>query len=150
MHTASITEEHLDNPATPYRTAIGFLADPGDLSPPSSQGMPLASPSTTGANANGKRPLSTLDTNGEAAPIARNTATPLEPQKVKTHEQSGYTWVRQEDEPGWAWRNKRAVDEANRAYEGLLTKDIVVGNHYGDPFEMADRELALMKSQMRQ
>jgi len=118
----------LDKPVTPNHPHLGSI----DISPPNSQGMPTAS---IGANANGKRPLSTVDIGEAPMRVA------VEPPKIKTHEQSGYTWVRQEEEPGWAWKNKRAVDEANRAYEGLLMKDFGVGNRYGDPFEMADREL---------
>ncbi|KAK8196576.1 hypothetical protein M8818_006741 [Zalaria obscura] len=100
---------------------------------------------TSGANANGKRPLSTLDSNGD--PVAGSSRAHGESQQLKTHEASGYSWLRQEDEPGWGWRNKKAVDEAARAYDSLVYKDKRIGNRWGDPFEIADRELAVLRSQ---
>jgi len=111
-------------PATPDTRSSALASE---LSPPSSQGVPLASP-VYGANANGKRPLSTLDVNGDAPPSLRSAqvAAP-EPAEVQTHQSSGYTWTKQEDEPGWAWKSKRAVDEANRAQDSLIMKDLRIG-----------------------
>jgi len=80
------------------------------------------------ANANGKRPLSTIDSNGDThkmqAPRSGATEASSELPEVKTHAQSGYSWTSPEDEPGWAWNNKRAVEEANRAWESLIMKDL--------------------------
>ena len=154
-------------PATPD---AGLNAHASELSPPSSQGVPLASPTngSHGANANGKRPLSTLDVNGDAYPPSRSTVpTTSEPGVVHTHEASGYKWTKQEDEPGWAWKNKKALDEYHRAYDTLVMKDLKIGgelilarsqgclrlttaDRYGDPFAMADEELATMRSQTQQ
>ena len=152
-------------PTTPMTTSMA------DLSPPSSQGVPLPDTSagnlpTPGANANGKRPISLLDTNGEAPPPLRLGQSNNVPAQVKTHASSGYTWSKAEDEPGWAWKNRRAVEEANRAWEGLLMKDLAIGSEclrsdtcvggdandhgidrYGDPFEVAEREAILLRSQ---
>ncbi|KAK1075030.1 hypothetical protein LTR48_009283, partial [Friedmanniomyces endolithicus] len=64
----------------------------------------------------------------------------------KIHQQSGYTWEKLEDEPGYAWLNKKAQDERQRAWEGMVHKDCVVGNRYGDPFEMMEREQAMTNS----
>jgi len=117
-----------DKPLTPL--AQQFLPQgTADLSPPNSQGVPLPSASVRRANANGKRPLSTIDGNGDAPPAPRSAqvSSTTEPPQIKTHEPSGYSWVKPEDEPGWAWKNKRAVDEANRAYDGLLMKDQRIG-----------------------
>ncbi|TKX19976.1 hypothetical protein C1H76_7860 [Elsinoe australis] len=138
-------------PTTPVPPS-GFT-NPADLSPPSSQGVPgLPSPHPH-ANANGKRPLSTLDPNGASQPLTRanmSSATgTVEAQEVKTHQPSGYSWTRTEDEPGYAWKNKRAMEEAERAWGAILHKDRKIGNRFGDPFELADREAAQMASQGR-
>ena len=45
---------------------------------------------------------------------------------TKTHERSGYQWSRAEDEPGYAWTNKKAVDEYHRAADALVHKDSMV------------------------
>ena len=90
--------------------------------------MPTAASGAVLANSNGKRPHGTIDdstsslasTNGGGNTAGgvnggrRGEFTP------KTHEASGYTWDRAEDEPGWAWLNKRAHDEFGRAAEGLV------------------------------
>ncbi|GAB7338976.1 hypothetical protein MBLNU457_5645t1 [Dothideomycetes sp. NU457] len=139
--TASFT------PVTPDTRSNALTSE---LSPPSSQGVPIASP-LHGANANGKRPLSTLDVNGDAPPPLRSAqAAASGPAEVQTHQPSGYTWTKQEDEPGWSWKSKRALDEANRAQDSLVMKDLRVGDRYGDPFAMADQEQAMMKSQGQQ
>lgn len=44
----------------------------------------------------------------------------------KTHESSGYTYNRAEDEPGYGWLNKKAQDEFARAWEGLQHKDSMI------------------------
>jgi len=147
--------DSIDKPTTPVaQTGFSQLSE---LSPPNSQGGPIPQASINpsaprGANVNGKRPLSTVDNNGDRMPVLPGNRTgeslqkESEGPKVHTHALSGYTWSRQEDEPGWSWKNKRAVEEANRAWESLVLKDKRVGNQYGDPFEMADRELALRRS----
>jgi len=129
-HTEEMTSV---NPATPDTrshelNALNALAS--ELSPPSSQGVPLLSP-INGANANGKRPLSTLDVNGDAPPSVRSDWAPAtEPAVVHTHEVSGYKWTRQEDEPGWAWKNKKALDEYHRAYDTMIMKDFKIGGEF--------------------
>ncbi|KAJ9647841.1 hypothetical protein H2199_001617 [Coniosporium tulheliwenetii] len=45
----------------------------------------------------------------------------------------GYAWYRPEDEPGFAWKNKKAQEEWGRAWDQVLDKDIMVLNKYGDP-----------------
>ena len=44
----------------------------------------------------------------------------------KTHASTGYTYSKTEDEPGYAWLNKKAQDEYQRAWEGLQHKDCMV------------------------
>lgn len=45
---------------------------------------------------------------------------------AKTHDRSGYTWSREEDAPGYAWLNKKALDEYHRAWDSLVHKDSTV------------------------
>lgn len=54
-------------------------------------------------------------------------------QPVKTHQKSGYQWSRNEDEPGFAWINKKALDECARAYETLQHKDSYIGSEWHTP-----------------
>lgn len=160
-------------PSTPAAQTIpAYLSD---LSPPDSQGgvplaaaaatttstastsVPAVAPSASGANVNGKRPISSIDATGEslagasanalalgnaaaAATIASASASGASggpsssrladtPQgSVKMHGPSGYSWVRPEDEPGYAWRNKKTMDEYTRTWEAMVDKDRTVGS----------------------
>ena len=112
---------------TPLPTSVA------EISPPSSQGVPLsysptAAISVAGANANGKRPLSHSEANGEAPPALRSGQTKEMAGQVKTHAQSGYTWSKAEDEPGHSWNSRRAVEDANRAWDGVLMKEMRIGS----------------------
>lgn len=114
--------------------------------------MPAVASSASGANANGKRPISSIDATGEglasasanaldlgdaavaagpAAELAGSAgARPADTPRgsVKTHGPSGYTWVKLEDEPGYAWRNKKAQEEYNRTWDAMVDKDRTVGS----------------------
>lgn len=99
-----------------------------NLSPPDSQHR-----QSKMANANGKRPLNTISTEAEGdnelewVPAGPQAAKAKQEFPLKTHASSGYTWRRPEDEPGWSWANKKAVDEANRAWDVVVHKDAMVG-----------------------
>lgn len=101
---------------------------PTTLSPAESQttpNMPTAASGAHLANSNGKRPHGALLNGGEedeAVESMPNTARSNAP--VHTHASSGYRWSRPEDEPGYAWRNKKATDEMARALDGLVHKDL--------------------------
>ncbi|GAM86144.1 hypothetical protein ANO11243_041550 [Dothideomycetidae sp. 11243] len=136
----------LATPGTPNgrSTSAAF----GELSPPSSQGTapappPLGLSSPSAPNANGKRPLSNIDNNHESLPATTRLPTmaststaaatngqqdPAAEQTVHTHEASGYSWTQAEDEPGWAWRNKRALEEAERAWSNVLNRERRIGS----------------------
>lgn len=131
--------------------------------------MPTAASGTHLANSNGKRPHGAL-LNGaeetEAVETMPNTGRTNVP--TQTHAGSGYRWSRAEDEPGYAWTNKKALDEMGRAWDALAHKDIAVKGkryrlrgcgqqdskayrrdnigRYGDPLEVAEREPALLAS----
>jgi len=103
------------------------------LSPPESQSQTQTLTSTsTMSNSNGKRPLNTIsngtDTllSGETRSKTRSTPAQAQDFPPRTHAASGYTWSRHEDEPGYAWSNKKALDERQRAWEGLVHKELMV------------------------
>lgn len=49
---------------------------------------------------------------------------------TQTHSSSGYRWSRAEDEPGYAWSNKKALDEMARALDALAHKDAAVKGEF--------------------
>jgi hypothetical protein len=124
MHSSPDLDAHDDEmfpdealPATP-RNPASFALDPtAELSPPNSQG-PVNLPrgdglTTTGAsrvNANGKRPLS-LNAQASGANELHHDA------------ETGYSWSRQEDQPGFAWKNPRTKDEEHRALDQIVDKN---------------------------
>ncbi|KAK4507748.1 hypothetical protein PRZ48_001483 [Zasmidium cellare] len=123
-------------------------------SPPDSQhrSMPTSASGSSIANSNGKRPIQTISNGNddveELAAMANGKARQDAP--AKTHQLSGYSWNRAEDEPGYAWTNKKAQDEYARAWEGVQHKDAMVKNRYGDPFEAVEREQAILASLKQQ
>jgi hypothetical protein len=118
MHSSADEDEMFpdealgNNPATPLNASIQNLA--ADLSPPNSQGGPptmIARDTSTlssTVNANGKRPLSLAQT---ASSISAGTHTDAE---------TGYSWTRQEDQPGWEWKNTRAREDESRALDAIV------------------------------
>lgn len=42
------------------------------------------------------------------------------------YKSTGYTWSREEDAPGYGWKNKKAVEDYNRASYQLVDKDRVI------------------------
>jgi len=108
------------------------------LSPPDSQyriqaNMPISAPGLAGANANGKRPIQTISNGTEddghnlAAATTGKARQEFPPQ---THAPSGYTWSRTEDEPGYAWMNKKALDESHRAWDQLVHREHMVKSEW--------------------
>jgi hypothetical protein len=119
MHSSADEDEMFpdealpNNPATPMNASITNLAAASELSPPNSQGGPSIMPRDTSTlsstvNANGKRPLSLAQT---ASNMPANTHTDTE---------TGYSWTKQEDQPGWDWKNTRAREEENRALDSMV------------------------------
>lgn len=95
------------------------------LSPPNSQDMPTVSPTVNGANSNGKRPHTALSDRDELDNMMASGNGRMD-FPAKTHQQSGYSWSRAEDEPGYAWLSKKSVDEGNRAWDGLVHREGMV------------------------
>lgn len=135
-------------------TPAGQVINPAALtSPPDSQHSRAAPimPSSSGAsaNANGKRPLKEvngLEGDDEELDIARSNNAAMPPKKAdlppQTHQASGYTWTRAEDEPGYSWLNKKAQDEAQRAWDGMVHREHMVKGKSGLPsYGVAGRRL---------
>ncbi|KAH8730999.1 hypothetical protein GQ44DRAFT_699182 [Phaeosphaeriaceae sp. PMI808] len=130
MHSSADEDEMFpdealpNNPATPINASIQNLAAP-DLSPPNSQGPAVLARDTStlssAVNANGKRPLS----------LAHSVAT------IGTHTdaETGYTWSRPEDQPGFEWRNARAREDQSRAMDQIVDLAAQIKTKYGDPLD---------------
>ena len=43
--------------------------------------------------------------------------------RILVHPQTGYKWQKEEDAPGYKWKNKKALEEAARAWEMLVGKE---------------------------
>lgn len=71
-------------------------------------------------------PSANLNTNGKRGFDSNGTT------KAGVDKDSGYTWEREEEAPGWSWQNTKARDEQNRAWANVLEKDRRIGNKYGD------------------
>lgn len=124
-------------PSTPRQHAAFNHDLASELSPPNSQG-PSGVPSreendhigTSGSpsllNQNGKRVRSGLpsglEKDGEGG-------------KAQTDPESGYTWAKQEDQPGWEWKNLRAREEEARALDLIVDKNHQIKTRYGDPLD---------------
>jgi len=46
------------------------------------------------------------------------------------YKSTGYKWTRDEDAPGYGWKNKKAMDDYSRATEQLVDRDRVIGREY--------------------
>jgi hypothetical protein len=107
-------DEALNNPATPHNNTLTNVAA-NELSPPNSQSH-ARDPAITslGVNSNGKRPLSTgMAHNTEGQGVAGGGHQDAE---------TGYQWTKQEDQPGFEWKNNRAREEENRALDTIIDK----------------------------
>jgi hypothetical protein len=133
MHSSADEDEMFpdealsNNPATPLNASIQNLAHTSELSPPNSQGGPALPRDTSTlsgtVNANGKRPLS----------LAQQTAAGTA--GAHTDAETGYTWNRTEDQPGWDWKSTRAREEESRALDSIVDQGAQVKLRYGDPLD---------------
>jgi hypothetical protein len=113
-----------NNPATPHNTSLNIAAN--ELSPPNSQSQPRDPASLAlGVNSNGKRPLSTGLTQSATNILGGGG----------THQdaETGYQWSRQEDQPGFEWKNTRAREEEARALDNIIDKGYMIKRNYPLP-----------------
>jgi hypothetical protein len=100
-----------NTPAPPRNTAL----DVSEVSPPNSQ-----SQARDQVNSNGKRPLST-----GMATAANNTgggSGSASGGGGHRDADTGYQWTKQEDQPGFEWKNNRAREEESRALDSIVDK----------------------------
>jgi hypothetical protein len=137
-------------PSTP--THPSFPVPSSELSPPNSQGPSLhpnyaatdsdvlatfATPSTL--NENGKRVLGggglgVGGGNGVVGGGARGGGISKFAAQGKgehVHKATGYAWDRVEDEPGYIWMNKRAMEEGHRAWDVIVDKGSMIKSEFG-------------------
>ncbi|KAF2094855.1 hypothetical protein NA57DRAFT_45542 [Rhizodiscina lignyota] len=69
---------------------------------------------------------STLNENGKR--VAARSEMGNGASKVQVHKQSGYMWEREEDAPGYAWKNKKAQEDFHRSWENIVGKDHMIGS----------------------
>jgi hypothetical protein len=124
-------------PSTPTNPSAFSLNVASELSPPGSQGPAQLAPQTETAAAPGAIASTTVNENGKRAypSTAQAMATETQQIGVQVDRATGYTWDRQEDEPGYDWMNKRAQEEAARAYDGIIDKGSMIKLRYGDPLD---------------
>ncbi|OAL50681.1 hypothetical protein IQ07DRAFT_587333 [Pyrenochaeta sp. DS3sAY3a] len=114
-----------NNPSTPHHPARTLAAS--EISPPNSQ--PHArDPTSLTLNANGKRPLSLAQ-----SALAQSAANSVQ---ASHHDaETGYEWSKQEDAPGYEWKNTRAREEEARALDAIVDKGHQIYLKYGDPLD---------------
>jgi hypothetical protein len=117
-------------PQTPRNAAQALSSE---LSPPNSQGPPslprddsinAALAEDNSLNANGKRALA------PATAAAASTAGPSGQAPAYEDPETGYRWSSQEDQPGYAWLNNRAREEASRAIENIVDRNYMIRSMY--------------------
>ncbi|KAF2088853.1 hypothetical protein K490DRAFT_55477 [Saccharata proteae CBS 121410] len=142
-------------PSTPAAQASSL----SELSPPSSQGAPsqanASQPRDASINANGKRIHSTAlaggvpyalgshsygGSVGNVSPLQHHALSSAAEGSRRGGDVAGYTWDKESETPGYAWLNKKAMDEWAKAEEMIIEKDRMVRAKYGDPFDWVDRE----------
>ena len=118
-----------DAPSTPKHSQA-----PSELSPPTSHG-----PHASGSNSAQPSELSvatsmersTLNENGKrvaarSADLGNGIA--KSGQIQQQHKPTGYTWDREEDAPGYSWKNKKAQEDYARSWDNIVGKDQMIGS----------------------
>lgn len=127
-------DEMFPDEALPQTPAVAAAthATASDISPPNSQAHPVSSLGL-GVNENGKRPLSLAQ--GAGANPSAGAAGGASSSGgsgggsasiIHTDQDTGYTWSRTEDQPGYEWKNTRAREEESRALEVIVDKGLQI------------------------
>jgi hypothetical protein len=134
----------LHAPSTPNHNPHS-TTEPSSLSPPDSRGVPGLAPASNSKqqqqqqqqspssaippaemlNANGKRTL-------DVATGAPTPGTGPGSGKYLGRHEGGYAWDREEDAPGYAWRNAKAQEEGQRALGQIVDLGVMIKGMYGD------------------
>jgi hypothetical protein len=122
-------------PSTP-QNAAAYSLPPSELSPPNSQGgVPLPrdesfltnSGSPSALNANGKRVYGAGGSGAGGSGVPLST---VEGGSVHEDKETGYQWVKTEEQPGFEWRNNRAKEEEARALEQIVDKNHMIRSEF--------------------
>ena len=88
-----------------------------------------------------------LSPSGNAVPLTGDGTSEVNPQsstnpkpqdtsvKQMVDQKTGYTWTNEEDAPGYIWQNRKAQEEAARAWNGIVDKDQMIGSEFFCPFD---------------
>ncbi|ORY13753.1 hypothetical protein BCR34DRAFT_599716 [Clohesyomyces aquaticus] len=125
-------------PSTPRNPPALSLDPPGpsELSPPNSQGpSQLANRDDILAAALGRSPSTSLNANGKRVRTSVLASTTSASETTTVDTETGYTWTKQEEQPGWDWKNTRAREDEARAWEHIVDKGSMIKTKYGDPLD---------------
>jgi hypothetical protein len=123
-------------PSTP-RNAAAYSLPPSELSPPNSQGgVPLPrdesfltnAGSPSALNANGKRVYGAGG--GVGASGGGVVLSAAEGGNVHEDKETGYQWVKTEEQPGYEWKNNRAKEEEIRTLEQIVDKSQMIKSRF--------------------
>jgi hypothetical protein len=131
-----------ESPTTP---PANILPPSSELSPPNSQGpipsrmhntepipfSPLSGNSAKMApshalNANGKRNWKENGGKGVLKGEGKTVGCGGQEGEQHVQQETGYTWTRDEDAPGYAWMNAKSREDAQRAYGQIVDKERMI------------------------
>lgn len=114
-----------EGPSTP-RNAATFALDPAsELSPPNSQG-PSNVPRDDNFSAALAATPSVINANGKRTHQAASGAAGKESGTLHTDSVTGYQWFKQDDQPGFEWKNNRAREDEARALELIVDRSLQI------------------------
>ncbi|KAH7114236.1 hypothetical protein B0J11DRAFT_540465 [Dendryphion nanum] len=123
--------DEANQPSTPRNAANAILDRNAELSPPDSHGPPQTNRADSFGSMAGVP--GTLNANGKR--VHASAVPPLAPGVSHTDQETGYQWNKQEDQPGWEWKNTRAKEEEHRSWESIIDKGAMIKTRYGDPLD---------------
>jgi len=141
--TADFTDDNLFPHSTTTTSSVAPVNDhlnasaPGELSPPRSQGQQFreahqahqAISIPNGANTGSRVTRSAVQAQAQAHQVAQSQYETGQMQQDPTMIQGAEG--QREDAPGYAWKNKKAQEEMQRAWENVVDRDFSL-KEYGD------------------
>lgn len=132
MHSSPDDQEDDLFPSNDGASTPKLAQAPSELSPPTPQHGPpsnnetIAPSSATATASNISAPLS--------YPVANPSALNENGKRILRSEAGARThpWDRDEEGPGWVWRNKKAQEESARSWDNIVDKDRMIKASYGD------------------
>lgn len=130
------TSDRAHTPANDHLNA----AAPGELSPPRSQprsdeSVPLAIPNGAGQQAN----MSATRSLGRGAAMDPTMLSETQRDDTSSLSAAGALGER-EERPGWGWKNKKAQEEMQRAWDSVVDREFTL-KEYGDVVMLGKKAL---------